>query len=141
VISALSPDDRESDQVVDYTGLFWRRPRFAALLTLSLLSLAGIPLTAGFVGKFYLFTAAGQAALWPLLAIFVAGSGIGLYYYLRVVFRMASADVREEGSVIAGGMPLTLGAETALAFLALSIAVLGMLPSSLIEFLAASMLR
>ena len=53
-----------------------------------LLSLAGIPLTAGFVGKFYLTVAAGGAALWPLLIVMMVTSGIGLFYYLRVVVAM-----------------------------------------------------
>lgn len=141
VMSALSSADREAEELSDYAGLFWTRPAMALLLTLSLLSLAGIPLTAGFIGKFYLFTAASHAALWPLLGLFVIGSGLGLYYYLRVIFRMAGSVEAVEGAALSVSSPLTLGAEAALVFLGLSITLLGLLPASLIDFLAASALR
>jgi len=135
-IAALSPADREAETLGDYAGLFWSRPAMAALLTMSLLSLAGIPLTAGFIGKFYLFTAASHAGLWPLLGLFVIGSGLGLYYYLRVVFAMAGGSASGDEPAGAGTAVLTLCARTALAFLGLSITLLGVLPSSLMDFLA-----
>lgn len=81
---------RETDTVNDITGLFWQQPLLAFLFTVALLSLAGIPLTAGFIGKFYLFTAGIQGALWWLLAALIIGSAIGIYYYLRLVFAMAA---------------------------------------------------
>ena len=80
----------ERDRLADVQGLFWRRPGLALLLTVSLLSLAGIPLTAGFIGKFYLVAAGVDAALWLLLAALVIGSGISIYYYLRVIYAMSS---------------------------------------------------
>jgi NADH-quinone oxidoreductase subunit N len=54
-----------------------------------LLSLAGIPLTAGFIGKFYIFTSGADARLWGLLLAIIAGSGLGLYYYLRIIVVMS----------------------------------------------------
>src|SRR3546814_17354096 len=57
-----------------------------------LLSLAGIPLTAGFIGKFYIITAGVDAHLWWLLAAVVAGSAIGLYYYLRLMISLFLLD-------------------------------------------------
>jgi len=83
-------DAPEPDHIDHLRGLFWRQPVLALLLTISMLSLAGIPLTVGFIGKFYLFTAGIGAELWVLLAALVIGSGIGIYYYLRVVFSMTA---------------------------------------------------
>ena len=54
----------EMDQLQQYTGLFWRQPLLAAVFTFALLSLAGIPLTVGFIGKFYLFTVGVAGSLW-----------------------------------------------------------------------------
>lgn len=68
-----------------YRGLFWRRPYLAAVLTVMMLSLAGIPMTAGFIGKFYALAVGVQSGLWWLVGGIVIGSGIGLYYYLRVM--------------------------------------------------------
>ncbi len=89
VISVLSTPQMEADDIAFYRGLFWRRPRLAAVFTLMLLSLAGIPLTAGFIGKFYLFTSAADGRLWGLLAAIIVGSGLGLYYYLRIIVVMS----------------------------------------------------
>jgi len=68
-----------------YRGLFWRRPYLAAVLTVSLLSLAGIPFTVGFIGKFYVIALGVEAAQWWLVAGVILGSAIGLFYYLRVM--------------------------------------------------------
>ena len=77
--------ERDSDRLADYTGLFWHRPWLAGVFTAMLLSLAGIPLTMGFIGKFYILTAGVEASLWiPVIAL-VVGSIIGLFYYLRII--------------------------------------------------------
>ena len=103
VVSMVSSSAKESDAVDDYTGLFWSNPWLAVIFTGMLLSLAGIPLTVGFIGKFYLFAAGVESGLWVLLAVLVVGSGIGLYYYLRIVYRMLmpageSTGLRQAGS-------------------------------------------
>lgn len=89
VVSVLSTPQMEADDLYLYRGLFWRRPWLAAVFTLMLLSLAGIPLTAGFIGKFYIFTGAADSRLWGLLFAIIVGSGLGLYYYLRIIVVMA----------------------------------------------------
>jgi len=89
VVSVLSTPDMEADDISEYRGLFWQRPWLAAVFTLMLLSLAGIPLTAGFIGKFYIFTGAADGRLWGLLAAVIVGSGLGLYYYLRIIVVMS----------------------------------------------------
>ncbi|WP_076414763.1 NADH-quinone oxidoreductase subunit N [Shewanella sp. UCD-KL12] len=70
------------------TGLFWLQPLQASCLSLLMLSLAGIPLTVGFMGKFYLITAAIAGEIWWPLSMLVVASVIGLYFYLRVVVIM-----------------------------------------------------
>lgn len=76
---------RDADALYEYRGLFWRRPYLTAVLTVMMLSLAGIPLTAGFIGKFYVIAAGVEAHLWWLLGAMVLGSAIGVFYYLRVM--------------------------------------------------------
>lgn len=76
---------RDADAIFDYRGLFWTRPYLTAVLTVMMLSLAGIPFTAGFIGKFYIALSGVAAGLWWLMAALVIGSAIALYYYLRVV--------------------------------------------------------
>lgn len=88
---------KDADGLQNYRGLFWQRPYLTAVMTVSMLSLAGIPMTAGFIGKFYLLfggtlqqTGVGYANtwIWALFAALVVGSAMGLYYYLRVVVTM-----------------------------------------------------
>jgi NADH-quinone oxidoreductase subunit N len=75
----------------DLTGLFWHKPTLAITLALLMLSLAGIPLTIGFMGKFYLVMTAVNHQMWWLLSALVIGSVIGLFYYLRVIMMMIKA--------------------------------------------------
>ena len=89
VVSVLSTPDYEAGDMALYRGLFWQRPWLAGVFTLMLLSLAGIPLTAGFIGKFYIFTSGADSRLWGLLFTVIAGSGIGLYYYLKIIVVMS----------------------------------------------------
>ena len=123
--------DRDNDQVVDYEGLFWNRPLLATFFSAMLLSLAGIPLTLGFIGKFYIFAAGVEAELWVLLAAVVLGSGIGLFYYLRIIFAMTKrSDV-----TISINIPITSG--WALATVSLILVVLGVYPTPVVEWVAA----
>ncbi|WDE03823.1 NADH-quinone oxidoreductase subunit N [Thalassomonas viridans] len=81
---------QEADEasVYSWQGLFWQKPLMAFLAILGILSLAGIPLSMGFIAKFYLLTFASQAGLWWLILALVVGSGIGLFYYLRIIFSL-----------------------------------------------------
>ena len=76
---------RDADALYEYRGLFWRRPYLTAVLTVMMLSLAGIPLTAGFIGKFYIIATGVQSQQWWLVGSLVLGSAIGVFYYLRVM--------------------------------------------------------
>ncbi|MEB3768017.1 NADH-quinone oxidoreductase subunit NuoN [Acinetobacter sp. MD2] len=88
LMSSPYQNSDEAESVADYRGLFWRRPVLTATLTVMLLSLAGIPLTAGFIGKFMIVKATIETGHWFLAAMIIVGSGIGLYYYLRVMIVM-----------------------------------------------------
>lgn len=96
VITVLSREDADADALEDFRGLFWRRPVLASVLTGALFSLAGIPLTAGFIGKFYVAAAGVGAALWALVILLIATSVIGLFYYLRIIVTLYSKP--EEGT-------------------------------------------
>ena len=83
---------RDADAMFEYRGLFWRRPYLTAVLTVMMLSLAGIPLTTGFIGKFYIIATGVEAHLWWLTGTLVVGSAIGLFYYLRVMVTLFLQD-------------------------------------------------
>lgn len=85
VVTVLSPGDADADDLEQYRALAWRRPVLAGVLAGTMLSLAGIPLTAGFIGKIYLLASLVQGDLWILVATLVVGSIIGLFFYLRVI--------------------------------------------------------
>ncbi|MGJ0636140.1 NADH-quinone oxidoreductase subunit NuoN [Xenorhabdus bovienii] len=87
VVSLMSSPYRgpDADSLYSYRGLFWHKPILSAVMTIIMLSLAGIPLTFGFIGKFYVIATAVEAELWWLTGAVVLGSAIGLYYYLRVM--------------------------------------------------------
>lgn len=92
VITAVSSSEHEAEDIEDYRGLFWRRPVLSLIFTAMLFSLAGIPLTAGFLGKFYTVAAGTNSSIWPLIFVLVAASTIGLFYYLRIVVAMFATE-------------------------------------------------
>ena len=100
VLTVLSEGHRDADSLEDYRGLFWRRPFLAGIFTLMLLSLAGIPLTAGFVGKFFIVAAGASASVWGLVFTLIITSVIGLYYYLRVVVALYSPASSEPAPLV-----------------------------------------
>jgi NADH-quinone oxidoreductase subunit N len=125
---------RDCDALYEYRGLFWRRPNLTAVLTLMMLSLAGIPLTAGFIGKFYIVAVGVESHLWWLLGALIIGSAIGVFYYLRVMvtlFLVAPGlhrhDAPENWGQRTGGIMLM-----AMAVLTLA---LGVYPQPLLELL------
>jgi NADH-quinone oxidoreductase subunit N len=94
VITQMSGSEERYSLIDDYSGLGKRSPLLAAALTFFLLSLIGIPITGGFFAKFYVFSAALQAKLIWLTIIGVANSGVGSYYYLRLIVRMYMFEPR-----------------------------------------------
>lgn len=79
---------KDIENITDYQGLFWQQPYLVTVLSIALLSLAGIPLTIGFIGKFYVMMLGVNAALWWLMATLAIGTVLGMYYYLRVLITM-----------------------------------------------------
>lgn len=132
VVAVLSTSAGEEMQTLrEYRGLFWRRPWVAAVFSLMLLSLAGIPLTMGFVGKFYVVAASIDASLWILLALVIVGSAIGLYYYLRVLVAlyMDADDLLAETDQRA----VSFGGNVVLAASSVAVLWLGIFPAPLID--------
>jgi len=102
VVTMLSSPGNDLGDLASYGGLFWRRPVIAGVLTVMMLSLAGIPLTAGFVGKFYVVAAGASALLWLLVFSLVITGAIGLFYYLRVIVALYS----HTKELVAPGIPM-----------------------------------
>jgi NADH-quinone oxidoreductase subunit N len=90
IIALLADKEGEKFMLDHYRGLFWRRPWISLAFSGMLLSLAGVPLTAGFIGKFFVLLAGVGTALWTLVVILVINSAIGLYYYIKVIATMFS---------------------------------------------------
>ena len=121
----------DNERLESYTGLFWRNPLLASTLTAVALALAGIPLTIGFIAKFYVFAAGVEGAAWVLIWALLIGSAIGVFYYLRLIYTM----VKE---VPPGATPLPrIGAQSAVAVTVLGvlIVVLGVYPTPMIDMI------
>ncbi len=136
VMTVVSDSAHERDHLGHYQGLFWRNPWLALVMTAMLLSLAGIPLTLGFIGKFYIVAAGVQGAEWGLLGAMIVGSGIGLFYYLRIVYRMLTPLERDETFPEAGLRELV--SHGLLLVLLLLLIVPGILPGGLIALVGAA---
>jgi NADH-quinone oxidoreductase subunit N len=130
VIGLVSGPDGEADAVDDYRGLYWRRPWLAAAFTGTLFSLAGIPLTAGFIGKFYVLTASVGSDLWLLSIVLVATSGIGLYYYLRIIVAMF---LQPQSELPAAHVAAPVAGSLILGLLTLAVVWLGVYPAPVID--------
>ncbi len=130
IVSVMSSPDKEAQDIDDYAGLFWRQPLLSVAFTAMMLSLAGIPLTAGFIGKYYLITAGVQSELWVLLLILAVNSVIGLYYYLRIVATMFRESPEEAPRPVH-----SLGNGVALTVLTILLVFFGVYPTQIISFL------
>jgi len=134
VIAWLSEGETEADAIDCYRGLVWKRPWVAGVFIVMLLSLAGIPLTAGFVGKFYVMAAGIGATLWLLIVSLVVSSVIGLFYYLRVVALMFTRMTDDEEIAITPRAGAMAGG-VVLAMLTLILIWLGTYPAPLIDII------
>ncbi len=134
VVTVLSGADGEAEDLDDYRGLFWRRPLLAAVFTAMLLSLAGLPLTAGFLGKFYVVAAGAATEHWALILVLVVTSAIGLYYYLRVVVALYAQPLDTPAPLPCPGVGIRL---TLVALLALLL-WLGIYPGPILDLVRAA---
>jgi NADH-quinone oxidoreductase subunit N len=131
VVSMLSGPDRDADLLSDYAGLAAARPWLAGIFTLMLLSLAGIPLTAGFIGKFFVLYAGLGSHLRALSIILVVNSAIGLFYYLRIVVTLYASAPEGATPVPERLAPTAVLGATALSILVLLLFFLGVWPGPL----------
>jgi NADH-quinone oxidoreductase subunit N len=134
IIALMGTRDKPVEQIDDFRGLWYSRPVASFILTVFLLSLGGFPPTAGFVAKWYVFTAAVTAGQYSLAIIGLLTSVVSVFFYLRVVVMMYMSGE------VAGEAPAPLP-RTALAALVVSVAALfylGVLPNRLLDLAAAS---
>lgn len=124
--------EAEDTDLERYRGLLWRRPLLAVLLVLALLSLAGLPVTVGFVAKFYVIAAGADAGAWTLVGTLVLGSIIGLFYYLRIALVVADLDITTAAVPSSDRHWSQAPAQIALSLLGLFILVFGAFPELII---------
>ena len=143
VVASIAGEDERKNHIASFDGLFWRRPIQAFSLTVAMLSFAGIPLTAGFIGKFYIISVGIQSQLWWLITALVIGSAIGIYYYLRIIFAMTMSSgmssgmsVNDEGEDQKNvAQDVVVSSQDVLAMLLLTmVLLLGTWPQPFIEF-------
>lgn len=144
VIGAWSLSEERRIRLNDYAGLGYRRPWLAAAFTVFLLGLSGIPLTAGFAGKFFMFRAAIHSKLYWLTLIALLNSAASLYYYLRptIVMYMKQPEELKEAALEDLSTPLHLSPATTfvIGFSLLAVFYLGIFPSAFLNFARASTL-
>jgi len=107
IVSQLGGAEEKHTTLEDYAGLGQRQPWVAASLSVFLLSLLGLPVTAGFFGKFYVFTAAVHSKLIWLAVLMAVNSVIGAYYYLRLIVVMYMHEPKAETAATTVKFPLT----------------------------------
>jgi NADH-quinone oxidoreductase subunit N len=135
IVTVLSGSERDADDLEDYRGLFWRRPVIAGVFTAALLSLAGIPATMGFVGKFYVLASGAAVAAWPLIIILVVTSVAGLFYYLRIVVALYAAPPEHAVPI----QMVSRGGAFVLLMLAILLIWFGVYPTPLINLIRTTM--
>src|SRR5205807_2732087 len=133
VVSQLGGFGEKNLSLDDYAGLSQRQPFVAAMLSIYLLSLLGLPVTAGFFGKFYIFKAAVNSHLISLAVLMAINSVIGAYYYLRVMVVMY---MREPSAAAAAAAPdpFPLGVNAGLLITFVGRLLFGVYPNTVIQF-------
>jgi NADH-quinone oxidoreductase subunit N len=137
IITILGRSEDKFVNLSDFAGLGAKRPGMAALLTLFLLSLAGIPGTAGFAGKFFIFRSAVEAGITPLAIIGVVTTVVSFYYYLYVIVQMYMRDPSEDFA----DAPTTPALNLALAITSVGTIYLGVMPTRILEWTATAALN
>ena len=137
VIALMEDASAPHDRLDDFAGLSRQRPRLAAAMTIFLLSLGGFPPTAGFIAKWYVFSAAVKSGYYWLAIIGVLTSVVSVFFYLRVVVMMYMSP--EESPAELPAMPRI--AAFAVAVSAILVFYLGILPTRVLDWAAASIGR
>ena len=128
IVALLGTAQHEHDQLRDFAGLWRSRPGLAAQMTIFLLSLGGFPPLAGFIGKWYIFSAAVQEGYYWLAVIGVLTSVVSVFFYLRIVVMMYMTEGAE---VVRPPLPATAVAGLAIATIA--VFYLGILPTQILD--------
>jgi NADH-quinone oxidoreductase subunit N len=133
IVSQFGGEGEKHLSLDDYAGLGQRQPVAAAALALFLLSLLGLPVTAGFFGKFYIFKAAVNSHLIWLAILMAVNSVIGAYYYLRLIVVMYMRDPSAEVAATSP-MRFPLSVNLVLAIAAIGTILFGVLPNPVLNF-------
>jgi NADH-quinone oxidoreductase subunit N len=130
VLTLVRDGDGEASHLSQWAGLAARSPLTAAVMSLFLLALAGIPLTAGFTAKFAVFRAAIASGAWPLALVALLASAVAAFFYLRVIVLMYFSPPAADGPTVGvPGLPTTL----VLAITATATLALGIVPGSVLD--------
>jgi len=132
VITQVSGVKESLSNVEDFAGLAQQRPVLSAAMACFMLSMIGIPFTAGFFGKFYVFTAALHAGHVWLVVLGLINSGIACYYYLRFLISLYSPGPSARAALLRG-KPLSFAATVAIALCVLATLALGILPGRVLH--------
>lgn len=136
IVTILSRSEDKLVNLTDYAGLGAKRPGLAALLSLFMLSLAGVPGTAGFAGKFFIFRAAVESELLWLAIIGVVTTVISFYYYLYIIVQMYMHESNDEFS----DLRVVGSLKIALVLSAIGTLYLGLLPTRILDWTVAASL-
>ena len=134
VIALLGSRERDNDDLRDYAGLWYTHPGLATLMTIFLLSLGGFPPTAGFIAKWYIFSAAVGSGYYWLAIIGVLSSAVSVFFYLRIVVMMYMSE--RAARPVPGS--LTGIALAGLVLSVIDVLYLGIRPSQVIDLAQAS---
>ena len=134
IVSQLGGSGEKNLSLDDYAGLSQRQPFVAAMLSIYLLSLLGLPVTAGFFGKFYIFKAAVNSHLISLAILMAINSVIGAYYYLRVIVVMYMREPSAEAAAL-GPVPFPISVNAVLLITFVGTILFGVYPNPVINFI------
>src|SRR5437870_4132886 len=134
IVSQLGGTGEKNLSLDDYAGLSQRQPWIAAARSVYLLSLLGLPVTAGFFGKFYIFKAAVNSHLLWLAVLMAINSIIGAYYYLRVIVVMYMRESTAEATAL-GPVRFPLGVNVVLLITVVGTILFGLYPNPVIQFI------
>ncbi len=130
IVTLVRTSSGEATHLSQWAGLAKRSPVVAGMFTLFMLSLAGVPLTSGFIAKFVVFKAGVDTGLGPLVVIALVASAVAAFYYLRVVVLMYFSDPAEDGPTVA--VPSAFTAIALTVTVAVTV-VLGILPQGMLD--------
>ena len=129
VVQLIAGKGEHRQSVLDYSGMAYRNPFLSLALAAFLISMAGIPATAGFMGKLFLFSAAVKSQFYGLVVIALIASAIGIYYYLRVVVLMFFREVESSQTDVR----VPTGAGLVILVMVVGTFVLGLFPGALMQ--------